>query len=259
MELQYIDDVSRDERDASPLQFPLERARSMRCSAHRLRARCPRSKLLDLLLTLGTMAASLWTANAHPASNPTTDVVKVKHMEEVVCAGILIAPRYVLTTATCVTVEVENDVLDAIAAFVHPLYNVEQRTFNFVLLELDRAAAAPPAMLHFDVLAPRTQVVARGYSKFTDGTTISNVECAATNPHILDDLVCIDGVSLCDVKEVPPRLSRMDKKPSSRCSGGRGATARTTTCCMNASRAPRASWSPPQCLRHVVSTPASLS
>ncbi|KAG9405350.1 hypothetical protein AC1031_004458 [Aphanomyces cochlioides] len=169
------------------------------------------------------VVAPLWTADAiqDPASEvEPIHVVKIKHMEEVVCAGILIAPQYVLTVATCLTlmspmaVEVENDVMDVTGQILHPLYNVGRFTFNFVLLQLGRAAAARPAMLDFDVLAPRTQVVARGYSNSTsplnssssaldekmDGTTISNVECAETSRNIPDDLVCI--VSLCGVKAI---------------------------------------------------------
>ncbi|KAF0725520.1 hypothetical protein Ae201684P_019509 [Aphanomyces euteiches] len=165
--------------------------------------------------------APLWiTADTiqNPASIP---VVKIKHMEEVVCAGVLIAPQWVLTVASCLTlmtpmaVEVENDVVNVTGQALHPLYNVARFTFNLVLLQLSRAAAARPAMLDFDVLAPRTQVVARGYANSTsplnassspardetmNGTTISNVECVETTRNLADDVVCI--VSLCGVKTI---------------------------------------------------------
>ncbi|CAK4692730.1 hypothetical protein LEN26_020409 [Aphanomyces euteiches] len=70
-------------------------------------------------------------------------------------------------------------------------------------------------MLDFDVLAPRTQVVARGYANSTsplnassspardetmNGTTISNVEYVETTRNLADDVVCI--VSLCGVKTI---------------------------------------------------------
>ncbi|KAG9405340.1 hypothetical protein AC1031_004448 [Aphanomyces cochlioides] len=132
------------------------------------------------------------------------------------CTGVLIAPRYALTSTQCAQTVVTATIGSSIETYrinkwyVHPNNNFQTLAFDVVVIELNHSTTNRPAKLNFDVLAPGTEVVVHGFDKFEEsdedrsglhekvGNTLASVDCVAKdNAKVTDDMVCISGSILC--------------------------------------------------------------
>ena len=169
---------------------------------------------------------------------------RVKKLDYTFCTGILIAPRYVLTTASCskhakwVTLNSIHRVGDdgehipVVEYVVHPKFDEDSLSFGLGVVVLDYDSKNTPAILSFDLFPPPTDVAVRGFGRLkykgtltdilreANGTITSNSVC--NNAYQLggffkDDTICIVGLSPCHWDEGGPSslIKKEDMKWSS--------------------------------------------
>ncbi|RHY82921.1 hypothetical protein DYB26_014917 [Aphanomyces astaci] len=137
------------------------------------------------------------------------------------CVGALIAPKYVLTGATCVHTSLtyssvgshylsgdrDGERIKIVKQTKHPLFNHHE--FDFAIFELETASKIAPVKVNFDpVVTPGSWSTVRGWGIFSAAETPSpvlleadvkvwdNVECAkAVEPYgpLADSHICAGG------------------------------------------------------------------
>ncbi|RHZ31935.1 hypothetical protein DYB37_012443 [Aphanomyces astaci] len=129
---------------------------------------------------------------------------RTEDISDDLCMGALIAPKYVLTTATCVhTVfkyasvgshylsgDKDGERIKIVKQTRHPLFDHYQ--FDFAIFELETASKIAPVKVNFDpVVTPGSWATVRGWG--TDVKVWDNVECAKA----VDASVPIMGSHIC--------------------------------------------------------------
>ncbi|RQM19597.1 hypothetical protein B5M09_013510 [Aphanomyces astaci] len=137
------------------------------------------------------------------------------------CVGALIAPKYVLTGATCVHTLFkyasvgshylsgkDGERIKIVKQIRHPLF--DHHEFDFAIFELETASKIAPVKVNFDpVVTPGSWATVRGWGKFSDAEYTpsqvlleadvkvwDNVECAkvfAAYGPIMDTHICAGG------------------------------------------------------------------
>ncbi|CAK4692724.1 hypothetical protein LEN26_020410 [Aphanomyces euteiches] len=171
--------------------------------------------VLHVLLLLVAALVVVFTA-AEPQAPSYLAMIQSQGINS--CTGVLIAPQYVVTVVPCTTamtpmrVALPNELLNVTRFTVHPLSNLSRTEFSLAVLQLGQSSANRPATLSFDVLAPQTRAIVRGFGSLNattpsnatsavqekDGLIHANSECAAwDNTLVLDDMVCLSDVYPC--------------------------------------------------------------
>ncbi|KAG9405332.1 hypothetical protein AC1031_004440 [Aphanomyces cochlioides] len=140
-----------------------------------------------------------------------------------VATGVLIAPRFVLTTAKTsyqalsVTLNstkifgTDGERISVIQTFVHPDFNRSSLSFDLGVLQLDHDSKITPAPLSFDYCPRDTKATVRGFGRVkynekadilreSSGYVLSNNDCFNMNDpsgKAPEDLMCIIGPYPC--------------------------------------------------------------
>ncbi|KAF0725471.1 hypothetical protein Ae201684P_019273 [Aphanomyces euteiches] len=175
------------------------------------------------LLSVAAIAATLAVAaNDDGSSSAPSYLVSLQLGNYTKLTGVLIAPRYVLTSAhggikaNWASIgpanSRDNEQIAVKSMYFHPQFNNYTLEFDVAIMELDRPSTHTPATLSFDAVAPNTPTTVRGFGDFegveskssttkvysTHGTVMSSVHCAAIdNIALYPDMMCIVGAHLC--------------------------------------------------------------
>ncbi|KAF0738337.1 hypothetical protein Ae201684P_019346 [Aphanomyces euteiches] len=140
-----------------------------------------------------------------------------------VATGVLIAPRFVLTTAktsslalsvtlnTTKPLGLDGERISVIRTFVHPFFNRSSLSFDLGVLQLDHDSKSTPAPLSFDYCPRDTKATVRGFGRVqydqkadilreSSGHVLSNDDCINMNDpsgKAPNDLMCIIGPYPC--------------------------------------------------------------
>ncbi|CAK4692683.1 hypothetical protein LEN26_020416 [Aphanomyces euteiches] len=151
--------------------------------------------------------------------------VRGEELQTTECTGILIASRYVLTTAVCtkmnpswVTINSkfrlggDGEHIPILTTVVHPKFLRVALTHDIAVLLLARPSVNTPATLTFDIYEPGTKVVMRGFGRldfnadFADtlreakGTIAEKSVCNQADRLdrlFQDDMICVMGLTTC--------------------------------------------------------------
>ncbi|KAG9405341.1 hypothetical protein AC1031_004449 [Aphanomyces cochlioides] len=128
--------------------------------------------------------------------------LRAEEFQTTICTGILIAPRYILTTAKCTKLSPrwasinsrfrqgrDGEHIRITGISQHPKFKWPEFTYDMAVLLLERASINTPATLTFDSYEATTQVVMQGFGQlgykadFADvlreakGTIAVNADC----------------------------------------------------------------------------------
>ncbi|CAK4519198.1 unnamed protein product, partial [Aphanomyces euteiches] len=156
---------------------------------------------------------------------PYIATLRSEELQFTMCMGILIAPRYVLTTALCakynpkwVTINStfrsggDGEHIPILSSVVHPKYHLQSLTYDIAVLLLGRPSTNTPATLTFDSYEPGTEGIMRDFGQVNAngdfpyvlrearGTITSIADCNQkydVQHHFQEDMMCVVGLTPC--------------------------------------------------------------
>ncbi|KAG9405342.1 hypothetical protein AC1031_004450 [Aphanomyces cochlioides] len=156
---------------------------------------------------------------------PYIATLRSEELQFTMCMGILIAPRYILTTALCtkynpkwVTINStfrsggDGEHIPILSSVVHPKFHLQSLTYDIAVLLLGRPSINTPATLTFDSYEPGTEGVMRGFGQVdvngdfpyvlreARGTISSIADCNQkydVQNHFQEDMMCVVGLTPC--------------------------------------------------------------